>query len=316
MNVTQALNAAIQIIGIAAILGVGVLKFAMITPMPQDNRLQSIALHVAGAFIYTISWIAAVSFIGGIGTLISDGVFQLRPPSGPAFRWHLTAGPILYAAIVTAIFSVRSFERSQNLIKNAELQALRAKLNPHFIFNTLHTIMMLFRSDAAKAEKAMEQFSDLIRYSFHGEKQKQDSESQVSLADEWKIGKKYLELEKLRLGDNLRINTSIDENALKYLAPKLLLQPLIENAIIHGASGREDGTELRISIKNKAGRINIAIENGCMAIENSHISGLGLKAVNAGLENLFGSHFRMTSEITKIGTYSVEIEMPANEVSG
>jgi len=310
----RALNAAIQIIGIAALLGIGVLKFAIITPLPQDKRLQCFALHIAGAFIYTISWIAAVSFAGSVSTLISDGMFQFRLPGGPAFRWHLTAGPILYAAIVTAIFSVRSFERSQNLIKNAELQALRAKLNPHFIFNTLHTIMMLFRSDATKAEKAMEQFSDLIRYSFHGEMQTQNSEIQVSLADEWKIAEKYLELETLRLGDNLKTNIVIDEIAMKFLAPKLLLQPLIENAIIHGISGRENGTELKISIEKKAENVEINIENDYSTIESSHISGLGLKAVKAGLENLFGSNFIMTSDITSEGTYRVEIKMPAQEV--
>lgn len=311
INLQRAVIAGLQIIGLAALLGFGVLRFAMISPMLQDDRTKCIALHSIGAMIYTVLWIGGVSLTGAIWSLVSSGVFDYRMPSGPAFRWHLVAGPILYAAIVTAIFSVRSFERSQDLIKKAELKALRAKLNPHFIFNTLHTIMMLFRSDAEKAEKAMEQFSDLIRYSFHGNIDANKRRDHVQLKDEWNIAKKYLELEKLRLDDKLWIELLINEQVLSYQSPRLLLQPLIENAVIHGASDREEGAKLRINMAMKSDRIEINIENDCVFSDYSRGTGLGLAGVKAGLENMFGSDFSMTYGTGKNNWYYVAIEMPA-----
>ncbi len=313
INFQRAVIAGLQIIGLAALLGFGVLRFAMISPMLQDDRTKCVAMHSMGAMFYTALWIGGVSLTGAVWSLFSSGAFDIRMPSGPALRWHLVAGPILYAAIVTAIFSVRSFERSQDLIKKAELKALRAKLNPHFIFNKLHTIMMLFRSDAEKAEKAMEQFSDLIRYSFHGNIDANKREGFVRLKDEWTIAKKYLELEKLRLDDKLNIELFIDETVLGYRSPRLLLQPLIENAVIHGASDHEEGANLHISMAKKTERIEIKIQNDCVSKEYSRGTGLGLAGVKAGLENVFGSNFIMTCGIGKNSWYNVDIDMPALE---
>lgn len=310
VDVLQAISAALQIIGTAALLGFGGLHLAFNSPMPQDDKVKCLVIHAVGAFVYTLSWIVMVSFVGGIGTLITSGEFIFKFPGGAAFRWHLIAGPVLYTAIVTAIFSVRSFERSQNIIKEVELQALRAKLNPHFLFNTLHSIMMLFRIDADKAEKATEQFSDLIRYSFHGENTSSNSDA-VFLSDEWKITEKYLELEKLRLAEKLNLNADVDKKALEFISPKLLLQPLIENAVVHGAD--ENGVDIGLHINFYNDRISIIVQNEFKEQNvGKSSSGLGLNAVKAGLENTFGSNASL--DIKKSGDlFIVKIDMPAQK---
>ncbi|MDG1857509.1 MAG: histidine kinase, partial [Emcibacteraceae bacterium] len=170
-----------------------------------------------------------------------------------------------------------------------------------------------------KAEQAMEQFSDLIRYSFHneGKYQSQSERGRVSLEKEWEICKKYLELERLRLGDNLRLFTDIDPNALRFKSPQLLLQPLIENAIIHGVANNECGGDIEIKINNDKNKISINVVNSLEKSTNKierDTSGLGLLAVKASLESAFGTKAALRTEVIDDISYHVEIIMPAEEL--
>jgi LytS/YehU family sensor histidine kinase len=120
--------------------------------------------------------------------------------------------------------------RSEALRVEAELKALRAQVNPHFLFNTLHSLLALVRRDARAAEEALEQFGDLMRYALRVQ---QETGDEVLLAEEWTFTQDYLALEKLRLGDRLQVHTDIDDTALARNVPSFSLQPLLENAIGH-----------------------------------------------------------------------------------
>ena len=116
---------------------------------------------------------------------------------------------------------------------------------------------------------------------------------------------------------NLKLVTEIDRNALKYLSPQLLLQPLIENAIIHGVANNEDGGDIEIKIKKEESRIHINIVNSLLnpSLKNEReTSGLGLLAVQASLESVFGTKAMLKTEIIMDVYYQVNITMPAEEM--
>jgi len=319
-DVLNAIKMGVFVIGSAALLGLGVLQIALRSPMPKEKMILSISIHGIGAILFSVLWIVSLVSIMAIEVLISTGVFNFELPATFILRWHMLAGTVMYVTIVSTVMAARSFERTQQLLRDSELQVMRAKLNPHFLFNTLHTIMILFRKDANKAEQAMEQFSDLIRYSFHneGKYQSQTERGRVTLEKEWNICKKYLELERLRLGDNLRLVTDIDLNALKYKSPQLLLQPLIENAIIHGVANNENGGDIEISIKNNENEILINVVNSIEKTTRKNereTSGLGLLAVEASLESVFGIKAVLKTETIDDISYQVAIIMPAEEIN-
>ena len=119
--------------------------------------------------------------------------------------------------------------RAETLYAQTSLAALQAQLNPHFLFNTLHSLMALVRYDSEKAEKAIEKLAEMLRYSL---KDKRDSKNYlVRLADELQFVENYLELEKMRLGERLSVEKDIEKETLDCLIPAFTIQPLVENAI-------------------------------------------------------------------------------------
>lgn len=139
----------------------------------------------------------------------------------------------------------------------AKLIFLQSKMQPHFLFNTLNSIMSLIKSDPDKARKMLGNLSSLLRASL----KEDDQTSMSSLRDEILLCNKYLEIEKMRLGERLRVHWNIDEICLNGLVPKLTLQPLIENSILHGIQKLVNGGDIYIFIKKDKKYIEIKIKN-------------------------------------------------------
>ena len=315
VEVGRAIAAGLTIIGIAAVLGLLVLSTSMRAPMPQEDIVRCLLVHAIGATLYSLSWVAALILTRILQVFLTTGELGLQYPAGYVLRWHFVAGPALYAAIVSAALAIRSVEAAERTRRNADLRTLRAQLNPHFLFNSLHTIMMLFRTDRAKAESALEQFSDLIRYSFHDpdENHRENQHALVKLGQEWEFAEKYLDLQRLRLGDRFSLSSNIETDSLQCYCPQLLLQPLLENAIVHGG---EDGERKKaeLKIKKQADKIHISIVNDVSQSTEEATTGfgIGLRAVSARLESAFerGSHL----QAGRVGDrYRVDIVIPAVE---
>lgn len=139
----------------------------------------------------------------------------------------------------------------------AKLSFLQSKMHPHFLFNTLNSIMSLIKSDPDKARKMLGNLSALLRASL----KEDDKSSMTTLRDEILLCNKYLEIEKMRLGDRLRIHWNIDEICLDGCIPKLTLQPLIENSILHGIQKLVNGGDIHISITKENRYMVIKIKN-------------------------------------------------------
>lgn len=163
-------------------------------------------------------------------------------------EWHATflLRNLVISAIVSAIalrlFYLQHEQRMhQEIESNARIQALQARIRPHFLFNSMNTIAALIRTQPDHAEKAVEDLSELFRASLN------DASHMVTLETEFETGHRYLEIEKLRLGDRLQVEWVLDALPMDLQVPALILQPLLENAIYHGIEKLPDGGLIKIT---------------------------------------------------------------------
>lgn len=155
-------------------------------------------------------------------------------------------------------------EEQRNLLDQAELKALQAQINPHFLFNAINTIVSLVRTDPEKARTLLQYLSLFFRNNFQGEKE------EVSIHREIDHIRSYLELEKARFGDKLNIDFSIPED-LECKIPPLLLQPIVENAIKHGIMVRRSGGNIKVSAKSDRRGVTITVKDNGVGIEKEKL---------------------------------------------
>lgn len=212
---------------------------------------------------------AAVSSYGLsllVTLLVSSCAVWLAPWEIDAFgsRFLLKDDFILRNMMISAIVSavtLRYFyvqhQWKQNIVIEARsrIQALQARIRPHFLFNSMNTIASLTRTNPELAEKAVEDLADLFRASL-------GHQDQVKLSEELMFTRRYINIEELRLGDRLEIEWRIDDNVdSDAKVPALILQPLMENAIYHGIEPLPSGGVVNLSIKQKGNRLQFEISN-------------------------------------------------------
>jgi len=173
----------------------------------------------------------------------------------------------------------------------AELRALVAQINPHFLFNTLNSISSLIHLDPDQADEMIQKLSDVFRYSLQSGKKKL-----VTIREEMQVVRNYLEIEKLRFSERLNYSFQIDEKCLNFAIPPLILQTLVENSVKHGISPKIEGGEVMISIQNQSGMIEIKIEDNGVGMLSEQ-EGFGLDAVKNILKLQFAnSRFALKNE--------------------
>jgi two-component system sensor histidine kinase AlgZ len=193
-------------------------------------------------------------------TLIASvmAVAARRPvyTDGAALWWigmrAVLAASISYTLIEVLRLRARAYSPS---LSEARLQALQARIRPHFLFNSLNTVLGLMRSEPRKAERTLEDLSDLFRVFMR------DTRELVPLDEEVITCKQYLAIEQLRLGDRLAVDWDLDAMPGDALLPSLLLQPLIENAVHHGIETRTEPGDISIRIRLVGDRVRVEIVN-------------------------------------------------------
>ena len=189
----------------------------------------------------------------------------------------------------------------------ARLQALQARIRPHFLFNSINAVLSLIRSDPKRAEQALMDMADLFRVLMA------DNRQLSPLADEIELCRRYLALEQLRLGERLQIAWHIDKMPQDALIPPLVLQPLLENAVYHGIEPREEPGEVRIDIYRKRDEVHIVLANPYRQ-EGSHHAGnkMALANIRERLQLHFDAEASLSAK-TGDGTYQVHIVIPYAE---
>lgn len=176
--------------------------------------------------------------------------------------------------------------RMENELNNAQLRALKMQLHPHFLFNTLHTISSLMDESKEGAQKMLSQIGFLLR-SLLDQEQKQ----KITLKEEMKYIRSYLDIEQTRFRDRLKIEYAIEEQTLQAQVPNLILQPLVENAIKHGFSKRTDCGTIKISGRRVENQLELVVEDDGRgtADANSALAngGIGLKNVRERLAQMY-----------------------------
>lgn len=189
-------------------------------------------------------------------------------------------------------------------VAEARLQALQARIRPHFLFNSINAVLSLIRSQPKQAETALEDMADLFRVLMA------DNRDLVPLAQEIALCRQYLALEKLRLDERLNITWNIDDMPPDALIPPLILQPLIENAVYHGIEPISAGGTITIQIYTKQNEVHLLIKNPCST--QSHRNNGNKMALNNIKERLtlhFDLEASLKSSITQ-GEYEVHITVP------
>lgn len=214
-------------------------------------------------------------------------------------------GFLFVALVVLGYFDMRSRALSP-AVTEARLQALQARIRPHFLFNTLNAALSLIRSEPKRAERALEDLAELFRVLMKENRELTTLDKEVALTQQ------YLDLEALRLGDRLKVAWHIDHMPTDALVPPLLLQPLAENAVYHGIEPREEGGEVSISIIESRGQIVIALANPLAAGQSKHP---GNRMATANIRERLQLHFDAEASMktqTVAGRYQVTITLPYN----
>ncbi len=163
---------------------------------------------------------------------------------------------LLATAVGRRVEAMRRGEQD-SLLRDSEIAALRAQINPHFLFNALNALNAIIPAGATAARKTLLNLADIFRYSLSSKQQL------VSLADEIDIVEAYLQIERLRLADRLTTRIEIDEGVRFNRVPALSIQPLVENAVKHGVSRKADGGEVRVSACEESGGLRVEVaDNG------------------------------------------------------
>ncbi len=194
-------------------------------------------------------------------------------------------------------------------LAEARLQALQARIRPHFLFNSLNAVLSLIRHDPQRAERALENLADLFRTLMS------DARQFVRLADEIALLERYAELEQLRLGERLRISWDLDSAPPDALLPPLVLQPLLENAVFHGVEPGTGISDVLVSITRRGDRVVASIENPYVVNDQGQAetqragNRMALENIRERLQLFFDAEARIATHAAA-GRYRVEIEMP------
>ena len=219
-----------------------------------------------------------------------------------AYRASALAGAV--TAIVLYYFYLQQRAYSP-AIAEARLQALQARIRPHFLFNSINAVLSLIRSQPKRAESALEDMADLFRVLMA------ENRDLVPISQEIGLCRQYLNIESLRLEDRLKINWQIDDMPPEALIPPLILQPLLENAVYHGIEPLPEGGEIIVAITSKNKELHISISNPYTP-ENDHHNGnnMALKNITERLKLHFDLEASLKNEI-KNNRYHVHIRLPA-----
>jgi signal transduction histidine kinase len=306
----------------AALLGLAVVRLCRRLPLPSapgGSWLRFAALHSGAAAVYSLLWAAGIVLLFVAGRSIAAGRPMGWMLSAGEVQWQLGAGLLVYATIASIVYLLDSVsraredearaQRAEALQARAELQALRAQFNPHFLFNTLHSVLELISTGDPRAEQAVEMTGSLFRYVFD---KRSDPAADVPLRRELSFVEDYLNVERLRLGERLRTRIEVDPRALDVPVPPFLIQPLVENCVRHAAAVRVSPTTICLRVRQRAGWLELLVaDNGPGASAGARgVRGSGLWLVRRRLALCYPGRYRFRIATAPGDGFRVRVRVP------
>lgn len=194
---------------------------------------------------------------------------------------------------------------------NARLDTLRGQLNPHFLFNSLHTISSLLFTDVKRADKLLADFSDVLRTTL-----REGQREFCTVREEMDYARRYLSIEETRFEDRLATRLSVDEEALGARVPSLILQPLIENAIKYGISASAGANSVALEVRRSGDTLVLEVSNDFRpenAVSSERKMGIGLTNVRERLMAIYGGDYTLSAIHLPGNRWSTRISLPYQE---
>ena len=280
--------------------------------MPLD-RARAVALlptHLLAAMVLSAVWVLMFRMWGQLlGKASAESVTS---------RTAVVAvtGVLLYVIAVAFHYVLVAMEQSRTveqremnvrlLAREAELKALKAQLDPHFLFNSLNSISALCGSSPSSARTLTTLLAEYLRKSL-----RIGNAESITLSEELELASSYLAIERIRFGPRLEFEQNIEESVRGYRVPPLLLQPLVENAVTHGVGHLLDGGVVRIAAARDGNRVRIQVENRCDPDRpSSRGEGIGLSNTRRRIGAFYGDTARI-DVVNETERFRVELALPA-----
>jgi sensor histidine kinase YesM len=290
------------------------------------NKIRAIAAHAGAALTYSVvhcatmigAWNLVWWMSGEVPRYVSFALYVQRQ-----FLTNLDWTLMTYSTIVAFSYALHySRESHARAVKEAQLETrlvearlrtLEAELHPHFLFNTLHAISSLVHTNPDSADRMISRLSDLLRLTFD-----RSGSARVSLQEELEFLQKYLEIEQTRFQDRLSVRFDIDPDTFDAEVPRLILQPLVENAIKHGVSPKPGAGLVQITSQHRGDRLWIEVSDngvGLTAGARARLrSGVGLSNTRDRLQCLYGTGHRIEFSDEARGL-AVRLEIPFHRIA-
>ena len=273
-----------------ALLSIPVVWLARRFDFESGNRARSLAVHLPASLVFSLAYMVLRAWVGR---------WQSEASFAEAFQpllvktWHFNL--LIYWVIVAVSFAfdyyrkyrereLRTMELEKQLAQ-AKLQALQMQLNPHFLFNTLHSISSLMHQDVEAADGMITRLSDLLRTALDS-----SDTQEVTLRQELEFLQRYLEIEQTRFGRRLTVKTDVAPDTLDARVPNLILQPLVENAIRHGIEPHAKPGRVELRSQREAGTLVLEVCDNGAGLRKDEPAGerVGLSNTRARLRTLYG----------------------------
>lgn len=265
-------------------------------------------LSARGGFV--LAWVVSVLVTTLASTVVClmDQALGLRlsAPAGSSLRFVFANAAIcalIAAALLRYLFVLESWRERVRAASKAQIDALQARIRPHFLFNSMNTIASLIRTQPLEAEGAVEDLADLFRAALGAD------ERPGTLGEELDLIERYLSIERLRLGDRLRIEMDVAGLPRELGVPRLLLQPLVENAVYHGIQPRADGGTVSVSGRRVQDAVEITVRNPLPPDAPPRGNGVALANIRARIEYHFGTRGELRVQPGP-GDYIVNVRLP------
>ena len=300
-----------------ALLSIPAMWLARRLPFDRVHWANRLAVHLLASATFSLLWVIVRAVVYGWQT--ESG--EIRASFQAAFAHTLVAtfflNVLIYWAIVSVSHAIEYYRKYQERerrtaeleagLAQARLQALQMQLNPHFLFNTLHSISSLMHKDVEAADRMISRFGDLLRLALES-----TEAHEVPLRQELDFLKSYLEIEQTRFGDRLSVGMDIAPEALEARVPNLVLQPLVENAIQHGIEphAKPGRIELRARRENEQLHLEVCDNGDGLPDPERPGQGIGVSNTRARLQQLYGAAHRFEFSNGESGGLRVRVVIP------
>jgi signal transduction histidine kinase len=285
-------------------VAIAVFRLVPRVPWPRPIGWRFIVFHLVAAPAAAALWfllsLGLEPLVGGVSALTL------------AERWEerMVVGSLFYVVIAGLSYSSHGAARAaqaEAVAAKTQLATLRSQLQPHFLFNALHTIVQLIHVDRRRATEAAESVADLLRRTLEEER------DEVPLRDEWRFVSRYLAIEQMRFGERLVLNATIPTELESEPVPSFALQTLVENAVQHGAAPRVGATDIAITATRNDGELVLSVRNtgdrdASRAVGNG--TGTGLARLRERLAVLYGGAATLAAGPIAAGGYEAILTVP------